>query len=85
MFRWYQCSLQQSSALFAGLSQLEHMRFVWLNFGGEAPAPSAALCRRILKLISRWRYLWDSSSDRGICGEIGQLELWLHQCLPSTN
>lgn len=85
MFRWYESSLQQSSALLVGLSQLEHLRFVWLNFGEKTPAPSAELCRRILKLISRWKYLWDSSSDRGICGEIRQLEMWLHECLPSVN
>ena len=76
MFQWYERSLQQSGTLLAGLSQLEHLRFVRLNLGEDAP-PSAALCRRALKLISRWRHLWFSPSDKGICEGIGRLEEWL--------
>lgn len=85
MYRWYESSLQQSGALLAGLSQLEHLRFVFLNFGKDMPAPSSELCRRILELISQWRYLWDSSSNGRICGEIGQLEMWLRKCLLLAN
>lgn len=85
MYRWYEGALQQRSTLLAGLSQLEHLRFVWLNFEEGAPAPSAELCQRVLNLISQWKYLWDPSSGRGICGEIGQLEMWLHKCLLVEN
>lgn len=85
MYRWHESSLQQSSALLTGLSQLEHLRFVFLNFGEDASVPSAELCRRILELISRWRHLWDSSFNGRICEEVGQLEMWLRECLLSAN
>ena len=81
IYRWYEDSLQQAGTLLAGLSQLEHLRFVWLNFAEDASPPSAGLCRRILGLISQWRYLWYSPSDEGICAEIKRLEDWLHICL----
>lgn len=80
MYQWYERSLQQISTLLAGLSQLEHLRFVWLNFGENTP-PSAELCRRALGLISRWRHLWYSPSGQGICAEINRLEAWLRTCL----
>lgn len=78
MYQWYESALQQRGTLLAALSQLEHLRFVWLNLGGCAP--SAPLCRRALGLIVRWRYLWDLPSAPEVCREIDQLREWLSAC-----
>lgn len=83
MYQWYENSLQQRAALLATLSQLEHLRFVWLNLRETTPPLSAALCRRALGLIEQRRYLWDSPSDRGICQEIERLREWLNTRQPT--
>ena len=76
MFHWYERSLQQSSALLAGLSQLEHLRFVWLNLSRDT-VPSDTLCGQAIRLITQWRHLWISSSNEEVQKEIEGLTTWL--------
>lgn len=80
MYRWYESSLRQKGVLLAALSQLEHLRLVWLRLGKDPLSPSAALCLRILALVERWRYLWDVPSDQEICRGIERLRAWLSAC-----
>lgn len=79
MYRWYENEAKQRGAFLACMSQIEHLRYVWINNEKKYSMPFPnELHNKILSLISEWRFLWDNPLFRDKAQkEMDQLRIWL--------
>lgn len=78
---WYERSIQQRSALFACLAQIELLHIVW-NYRQKGYSISFpdSLGKRVLLLLTQYRFFWDSPFlAEKAKSEVLQLKEWLEQ------